>query len=233
MNPSHQTDMAAEKNRDFFADNDDYKLIQAELEHYRFISLSATEAVRGTHRLLDIGNGGVFVYSIVGIPSIVAIDIFVEQSFAQRYPTVVWREMSALDLTFDAEFDTAIEINTLHHIVGPSVAANYANLAQFFKGAHHALESGGKLVLVESTVPRWVLIPYKLVFPLFTRFWPFKHPPTYQFNYRDLLVAAEAAGFELREFCWVPKTSDVLAFGKRVKRWMSPIQTAKMIFAKR
>ena len=88
-------------------------------------------------------------------------------------------------------------------------------------------------MLLESTVPRWFLIPYKLIFPLLVRFWPLRHPPTFQFHYRDLLRHAEINGFELREFCWIPKTSDVLAFGWRVKSWMSPIATAKMIFVKR
>lgn len=232
MSSSQQTKLAAEKNRDFFAENDDYKSIQGELEHYRFIALSASDAVRGARRLLDIGNGGVFIYNIEGIPRIVAIDIFVEPSFSQRYPGVIWREMSALDLAFDREFDTLIEINTLHHIVGANVQANYANLASFFSGAYRSLEPGGTLVLIESTVPKWFLTPYKWIFPLFTRFWPFKHPPTFQFNYRDLLKAGADSGFDLREFCWVPKTSDVLAFGVRVKSWMSPIQTAKMVFVK-
>jgi len=233
MSNPEQTQLAAKKNRDFFADNDHYKDIQSELEHYKFIALSARNGIAGAGNLLDIGNGGVFIYKIDDVPSVTAIDIFVEESFSKRYPSVKWMEMSALKMPFVGEFDTAIEINTLHHIIGRTVRQNYDNLSQFFREVHRALKPNGRLVLLESTVSKWFLCIYNLIFPLFSRFWPFKHPPTYQFHYRDLLKAATASGFELCEFCWVPKTSDVLAFGIRLRPWMVPAKTAKMIFIKK
>jgi len=228
-----QDESALQKNRDFFADNDGYKRIQGELEHYRFIALSAAEAVQGARRLLDIGNGGIFVFPIDQIEEVVAIDVFVEEGFSQRYPKVRWLQMSALDMSFHEEFDTVTEVNTLHHIIGSTVRETYRNLDRFFQGAYAALSPNGRLILLESTVPVWFLAPYKVAFAAFVKIWPLKHPPTFQFHYRDLLHCAESKGFELREFCWIPKTSDILAFGRRVKPWMTPIRTAKMIFVKR
>lgn len=227
-----QNQSALEKNREFFADNDWYKEKQGELEIYRFISLSAARETRHSQRLLDIGNGGVFPFPIAHIPEVVAIDVFVEQDFKTRYPTVDWREMSALEMEFDKPFDTIIEINTLHHIIGNSVKGTYDNLDLLMAGVARNLCSEGRAVFIESTVPVWFLAPYKLIFPLLLKFWPLKHPPTFQFNFRDILRAAESHGLQLAEFCWIPKTSDLMTLGVQVRPWMSPIKIGKFVFVK-
>jgi hypothetical protein len=227
-----QNEGALRKNRKWFADNDWYKDVQKELELYRYIGLSATRETRDSRRLLDVGNGGVFCYPFAHIPEVVAIDVFVEESFRKRYPGVQWLQMSALEMKFDRPFDTIIEINTLHHIIGNSVRATYANLHRFFEAATSNLEPDGKLVLVESTVPRWFLGPYKLIYPVLVKFWPLSHPPTFQFHFRDLLDSATRYGLKLAEFCWIPKTSDVMAFGIRVPYWLIPIRVGKFVFFK-
>jgi len=229
---ARQHQKALTKNQLFFADNDVYKQSQRSLETYRYIGMSAAEALRGTRRLLDVGNGGLFAFPIDGIPEIVAVDVFVEESFRERYPAVKWVQASALDVTFDREFDTVVEINALHHIVGSGVTQTYRNLETVFRNFWRALEAGGRLVIIESTVPSWFLFPYKAIFPLLLTLWPLTHPPTFQFHYRDLLRVARANGFDLQEFCWVPKTSDILTLGFRVRPWMTPIRIAKMIFVK-
>jgi hypothetical protein len=60
-----------------------------------------------------------------------------------------------------------------------------------------------------------------------------RHPPTFQFYFRDILAAADKAGLTLEEFCWIPKTSDFMSMGFRLKPWMSPIQMGTFIFRKR
>jgi SAM-dependent methyltransferase len=230
---SHQQDqLIAAKNQAFFADNDWYKTTQQHLELYRAIAASATHETAQARRLLDIGNGGVFIFPIAHIPEVEAIDIFVEDSFAERYPGVTWRQMSALDMQFERPFDTVIAINTLHHVIDSSVAGTYANLNRVLSGVAANLEPHGRFVLIESTVPRWFLAPYKRLFPLLVHFWPLTHPPTFQFHWRDIARAAEAQGLRLREFCFIPKTSDVMTLGYQVKSWMTPIQVGKFVFEK-
>ncbi len=233
MENSAQNIKSVAKNQDFFADNDWYKNLQGELELYQFIAKSAAHETANARRLLDIGNGGVFIFPIAHIPEVEAIDIFVEEDFKMRYPTVKWSQMSALDMRFDEPFDTAIAINTLHHVIGDTVKATYANLDKIMSEVSRNLEPNGRFVLLESTVPAWFIAPYKLVFALLVRFWPLKHPPTFQFYFRDILGAAERAGLVLEEFCWIPKTSDFMSMGFRLKPWMSPIQMGKFIFVKK
>jgi SAM-dependent methyltransferase len=232
--PVGQQELSAlAKNADYFSDNDWYKSTQKHLEQYRYIANSATHETRHAKRLLDIGNGGVFVFPIAHIPEVVAIDVFVEEDFALRYPHVQWTQMSALDMQFDRPFDTIVAVNTLHHIVDANVAGTYANLRTVIAGVAANLEPNGRFVLIESTVPRWFLAPYKLFFSPLIKLWPLRHPPTFQFNYRDILSAAEKQGLVLREFCWIPKTSDIMTLGFQVKPWMTPIQVGKFIFEKR
>jgi len=219
------------KNANWFADNDFYKNTLQQLELYRFITLAAAHETAGTKALLDIGNGGVFEYPISHIGRVVAIDVFVEASFSERYPSVDWRAVSALDMQFAEHFDTVLAVNTLHHIVGNSVRATYANLGRFMERAACSMTPAGKLVVIESTMPRWFVKPYSLVFPLVLKLWPLSHPPTFQFHYRDILKAAETAGFTLKEFTWIPKTSDFMFLGFRITRWMAPIRVGKFVFS--
>jgi hypothetical protein len=62
--------------------------------------------------------------------------------------------------------------------------------------------------------------------------WPLKHPPTFQFHFREILATADKHGLKLAEFCWIPKTSDFMTLGVQVKPWMSPIQVGKFVFWK-
>ena len=227
-----KNESSLDKNRGWFADNQWYKDKQSELELYRFISLCAARETRHSRRLLDIGNGGVFTFPIAHIPEVVAIDVFVEEDFKRRYPTVEWRQMSALDMEFERPFDTIIEINTLHHIIGDSVRGTYTNLDQLMKAVAKNLCASGRAVFIESTVPYWFLAPYKLAFPWLLKLWPLKHPPTFQFHFRDILKTAELHGLQLAEFCWIPKTSDLMTLGVQVKPWMSPIRVGKFVFFK-
>jgi cyclopropane fatty-acyl-phospholipid synthase-like methyltransferase len=227
-----QENRSLTSNAQWFADNETYKSAQEDLELYRFIALAAAHETEGSRALLDIGNGGIFAYPISHIPRVVAIDVFVEDDFGRRYPRVEWRQLSALEMSFSEEFDTVLAINTLHHIVGTSVAMTYANLHELLKRSTACLAANGKVVLIESTMPRWFVWLYGWLFPVALKIWPLSHPPTFQFHYRDILHAAETAGLRLSEFTWIPKTSDFIFLGLRVKRWMAPIRVGKFVFTR-
>ena len=140
--------------------------------------------------------------------------------------------MSALDMQFEERFDTVIAINAVHHIIGASAKATYGNLAEFMRRAASCMDSDGKLVVIESTMPRWFVRLYSPLFPMVLRLWPLSHPPTFQFHFRDILFAASQAGLHLREFTWIPKTSDVLFLGWQLKWWMVPTRIGKFVFAR-
>jgi SAM-dependent methyltransferase len=227
-----QNKEALRKNATFFAENEWYKSNQNRLETYRLIAEAATHEVETAERLLDIGNGGVFIFPIDHIGHVEAIDVFIEASFAQRYPKVQWRAMNILDLNDRDRFDTVIAINCLHHVVGNNVAQCYHNLSRILATIFQALETGGKLILLESTVPAWFLAIYKPLYPLLLKIWPLKHPPTFQYHFREIQQAALQAGFERVELAWIPKIGNIMTLGFEVPGWLSPIRIGKFVYRK-
>lgn len=227
-----QNQEALRKNAAFFAENEWYKSKQSRLETYRLIADSATHEVESAKCLLDIGNGGIFIFPINGIPRVEAIDLFVEESFSHRYPKVGWRAMNVLDLKDEERFDTVIAINCLHHVVGSDVGQCYRNLALILSVIFRALQSGGKLVLLESTVPAWFLSIYKPLYPLLLKIWPLKHPPTFQYHFGEIDIAALKTGFERVEMAWIPKIGNIMTLGFEVPGWLSPIRIGKFVYRK-
>src|SRR5260370_7237775 len=118
---------ALQKNADFFAENEWYKSNQSRLEIYRLIAEAAAHEVETAERLLDIGNGGVFIFPIDHIPHVEAIDLFVEESFAQRYPNVQWRAMNILDLEDRDRFHTSLPLPSFPHLAANYVSHSHPN----------------------------------------------------------------------------------------------------------
>ncbi|HTD17802.1 MAG TPA: class I SAM-dependent methyltransferase [Chthoniobacterales bacterium] len=234
MNPSQagQHEEALRKNAAFFADNDWYKSNQSRLETYRLIADAAAHEVESAQTLLDIGNGGVFIFPIDRVPHVEAVDVFVEESFSHRYPNVTWRAMNILDFDDQERFDTIVAINCLHHVVGSDVGQCYRNLARIFLVVFRALQPGGKLVLIESTVPAWFLKVYKPLYPFLLKVWPLSHPPTFQYNFREIHAAAVEAGFQRVELAWIPKIGNIMTLGFEVPGWVSPIRIGKFVYRK-
>lgn len=227
-----QSNATIRKNAKFFADNHWYKSNQGKLEIYRLIAESAAEEVRTARQILDIGNGGIFIFPIDHIPKVEAIDLFVDESFSARHPEVNWRQMSVLDLDDHDKFDTIIAINCLHHVIGKNVTQCYQNLNRIFEVTFRALQPEGKLVVLESTVFRWFLTMYKPAFPIILKLWPLSHPPTFQYHHCDIHRAAESAGFNPGKTTWIPKLGNVMTLGMELPSWLTPIRVGKFVFTK-
>jgi SAM-dependent methyltransferase len=140
--------------------------------------------------------------------------------------------MNILDLNDRDRFDTVIAINCLHHVVGNNVAQCYHNLSRILATIFQALETGGKLILLESTVPAWFSAIYKPLYPLLLKIWPLKHPPTFQYHFREIQQAALQAGFERVELAWIPKIGNIMTLGFEVPGWLSPIRIGKFVYRK-
>jgi SAM-dependent methyltransferase len=227
-----QSSAAVRKNADFFAGNDRYKSSQGRLQTYRLIAESAAHEVKNADRILDIGNGGIFLFPIDHISRVEAIDLFVDKSFSVRHPDVHWRKMSVLDLKDEDKYDTIIAINCLHHVIGRNVSQCYENLTRIFDVTFRALQPDGKLVVIESTVFAWFLTMYKPIFPILLKFWPLNHPPTFQYHCRDIERAADMAGFGPGNTTWIPKSGNIMTLGVELPAWLTPIRVGKFVYRK-
>jgi SAM-dependent methyltransferase len=106
---------------------------------------------------LDAGNGGVFEYDTRLVPAITAVDLFLDQLPAERFPpNVTPRTGDALELAEpDASYDGVLHALLYHHLVGADPEAMVANVRAALAEAERVLEPGGRLVVAESCVPGW------------------------------------------------------------------------------
>jgi SAM-dependent methyltransferase len=151
-----QDTRSAEQNADFFA-REKHGRDVAELDTYRLIREAVTREVAGTSRLLDVGNGGVFDYDTNQVERIVAVDLFLDQLPASRFPpNVEARKGDALALDEpDETFDGVLEALLFHHLVGRRPEESLTNIRRAIAEAERVLRPGGRLVVAESCVPRW------------------------------------------------------------------------------
>jgi ubiquinone/menaquinone biosynthesis C-methylase UbiE len=223
---SRQTDSSVEKNTSFFRNNvETYSSHVEMLDTYRNIRNVTNEALRGTRRLLDVGNGGTFDYDVQPIPELVAVDLFLEDLPVAAFPpNVRAKNGSALDLPEpDGSFDTVLMSMLFHHLIGKSPQDSIANISRALTEAFRVLSPGGKLVVVESCVPVWFYRFEKLVFPLASRLINLlmSHPATMQFPPNVILdlIREHTTSVEMRP---IPTGRWILQYGFKFPVALTP-----------
>ena len=156
---------SAALNAEFFA-RDTHGLDVAELDTYLQIGAALNRELAGVERLLDVGNGGVFEYDTRLAREIVAVDLFLEELPAARFPdNVTPRNGDALELPdADGSYDAVLHALLYHHLVGADPQAMVANVRRAIAEAERVLEPGGRLVVAESCVPTWFYPVEKVLF---------------------------------------------------------------------
>ena len=72
---------------------------------------------------------------------------------------------SALDLPDNLKnFDAVISVMLIHHLIGKDVVSNLKNLDKCISESKKALSENGKLIIVESCVPKWFYFIEKILF---------------------------------------------------------------------
>jgi ubiquinone/menaquinone biosynthesis C-methylase UbiE len=183
---------AAAKNESYFGNVDRYEARKARLQTYRNIRAAIEEHVVGQHRLLDVGSGGAFEYDPGSIGEVVAVDLFLDDVGAWRWPNVRRCSGDALALPIaDGAVDVVLVAMLLHHLVGPVAESVVRNTRQALHEAARVLRPGGRLVIAESVVPSWMYRFELRSFGMLRRLAAtplMKHPPTLQLT-ADVLVS--------------------------------------------
>jgi SAM-dependent methyltransferase len=236
-----QSGSVAEANSRFFLDNIEmYRKSVDKIGTYKNIRNALNPHVIGIEHLLDIGNGGIFDYDASPVRKITALDLFFD-----RLPDSVRRDYfppnaepvpgSALDIPFpDNSFDGVLMVMLIHHLVGKTWQASWANAIRAFDEAKRVLSPGGKFILVESCIPRWFFPFEKLAFAptagLVERVT--SHPPAFQYPADDIHKAL-ADRFDISDMTLVPVSSHVLHFGMKVPSMFSPVKPYVFVGRKR
>ena len=166
-----QADVNVGKNKIYFKDNlDIYCSNLQAIDTYSNIYREINSEIVNIDLMLDVGNGGIFDYDTALVNNIVAVDLFFDELPDKIYTkkrNVSWKNGSALDLPENNDkYDAVLMVMLLHHLVGNSVSESIKNIHLAIHEAHRVLKPGGKLIVVESCIPRWFFAFEKLVFPI-------------------------------------------------------------------
>jgi hypothetical protein len=234
-NVNGQTEISAKKNAQFFLEEHaSYKEKVGAIDTYKRISEALDLELTGLHRLLDIGNGGVFDYDTNLIPEIIGLDLFLDAlpKGIVIPSNVRMVQGSALDMPSELkDFDAVLMVMLIHHLVGETVENCEANVQKSFDEAHKAIGSGGKLIVMDSCVPHWFFLFEKLVFRAAA--WviskTIKHPPTLQHTAPSVIKMMHDAGFKRIESKVIPMGRFVLQYGVKVPSFLTPTQPTLFI----
>jgi SAM-dependent methyltransferase len=220
---------AAEKNKAFFAENEDYARAVAELDTYRNIRTAIDAEVTGIGRLLDVGNGGAFDYSPELVGEIVAVDLFLDGVPRDAFPpNVVARAGDALALDeLDGAYEAVLMAFLLHHLVGERPSDLVANARRALAEGIRVLQPGGRLIVVESCVAPWFFaVEQALFYPLkwVAQTSAMSHPATLQLPAPTLRELVEDQGAIVERDQALPVGRWLLQFGKR---WPSALTPAR------
>jgi len=237
MTKTGQDEASATQNSEFFA-RDLYGDHVAVLDSYRMIRDAVSREVAGTDLLLDIGNGGVFEYDTEKVGSIVAVDLFLDQLPADKFPpNVTARAGDALALDEPADhYDAVLQAFLFHHLVGAEAGDMERNAIRAMEEAREALKPGGRLIIAESCVPHWFHAVEKVMFkplsllaktPLLGG-----HPATLQLPF-DHLTALVEERFEIERAYRIPTGRWLTQFGRKWPTALTPARPYMIVGRKR
>jgi SAM-dependent methyltransferase len=234
---ARQEPTSAALNADYFA-GDHYRAEEITLDTFRLIGAAIQRELEGTSRLLDVGNGGVFQYDTSKVPSIVAVDLFLDRLPASHFPeNVTARAGDALQLDEpDGAYDGVLHALVYHHLVGTDPDAMVANVRAAVAEAERVLTPGGRLIVAESCVPSWFYAVEKVLYrPLVvlskTRLLR-GHPPTIQIPFA-LLVDIVGERFEIETAYRIPAGRWITQFGRLWPTALTPARGHMVVGRKR
>ena len=233
---SGQSRPSIEGNIAFFRDSRaHYSAHVHSLDTYAAIRVSVDESLRGVTRLLDVGNGGVFDYDAGAIPTIIALDLFLDQIADSACPSNVrFVSGSALALPVpDRTFDGVLINMLLHHLVGKTVGESIDNVRRSISESLRVLKPGGRLVLIESCVPAWFYRLERTVFAMASRIIHLvtSHPITLQYTPEAISQYFVECGATV-EVTRIPKGRWVLQYGVKVPGWITPAHPVRFVVRK-
>ena len=216
------------KNIEFFSKNLNYQNNINQIDTYKILYNEITEIIKGSDLLLDVGHGGSFDYDTTKVNKIVGLDLD-EMIEKNSIPKNVKLEIgSALQIPEKLNnFDTILFVMLIHHLVGKNVNENIDNLNRCIQQSKKALSKNGRLIIVESCVPKWFYNIEKVVFKptsyLINKF--MKHPPAFQFTKEIISDCLIRNGFKNINVKKVKQGKFILQYGIKFPTILTPVET--------
>lgn len=185
-----------QKTQEFFNKWSGYHHLINGLDTFRFMAEALQGEIHG--KVLDIGNGGVFNYDVECADELVVVDLAEELVRKQDWPphmTFKWGDATALPVEGNL-FDTCLLQHLIHHLAEANFAITRRRVQVSIQETFRVLKPGGKLVILESCLPKLWEVAERMVFPAFRLFLErIHHPMVFQWNWNTLARFVRGAGF--------------------------------------
>ena len=198
------------------------------IDTYKILYEKITQHVKGTNKLLDIGHGGSFDYDTDKVNQITGLDL--DQMIDTKYlsKNIKLKIGSALKVPNDLiNFDAVLLVMLIHHLIGEDVKENLENLEQCISESKKTLLNKGKIIIVESCVPKWFYYIEKLLFIpssyLINKL--LKHPPAFQYTSEIIFKVLEKNGFKDIKYEKVKQGKFILQYGFKFPTFLTPVET--------
>ena len=217
-----------QKNIKFFSQNTKYKKNIEEIDTYKILYKEITSHVSGSKKLIDIGHGGCFDYDTKQALEIIGLDLDEmtdKNSIPKNVKLIVG---SALNIPNNLNnFDTALMVMLIHHLIGSDVNENFINLQNCIHETKKTLKPNGKIIIVESCVPKWFFLIEKILFKptsyLINKF--LKHPPAFQFTKEIIIENLKKEKFKNIECKKIKQGKFILQYGFKFPTLLTPVET--------
>ena len=115
----------------------------------------------------------------------------------------------------------------IHHLVGKNVNENLKNLNICIEQCKKVLALDGKLLIVESCVPKWFYIIEKILFRPSSYFINkfFKHPPAFQFTKDIIINCLKDNNFKEIKVQKIKQGKFILQYGVKFPTFLTPVET--------
>ena len=223
------------KTAQFFNQWDQYHTLVETLDTYSNLRNSLGGVLQGD--VIDVGSGGVISYPVEGITSLTLVDIatITPGPSLEGLPcplTIKYSDAAALDLPSESGDRVHMQM-LLHHLAEESFARSKARLNASIQEAYRVLRPGGKLVIVESGLPRWIEVVERLLFRLTAlALRKIDHPLVFQWSPQTVEAACRDAGFTEIERQPIERGSWMILLGRKWPTALCPLFPYRLIAVK-
>ena len=177
--------------------------------------------------VLDVGSGGIFNYRHGLTRRLVAVDYSVGAIDVRAFPpNSVLVQGDGMRLPFrSATFDCVILQFLMHHLASYNHAQTVHNVQRCLEESHRLLRNGGKLLVVESCVPRLLEWGERLLYPM-TRLVlkMIDRPMVFQFSVKSFHQILQSQTTDTVGVQPISIGKFISQFGLKVPGWLSPCQ---------
>lgn len=178
--------------------------------------------------VLDAGSGGVFYYDITRAKTIIAVDLARPEYLDRfQYPDKIkFVSGDARNLPFkDHQFDRIVMQFLIHHLAEKTLKETNQSVQLALTESSRLLAPNGKLLIVESFLPRPLEILENLIYPFSGRLFKLiKFPQVKQFSLTQLAKLIKKSGLEPVNIKQIPKGKYISQLGMRVPAALSPVR---------